>query len=145
MGVNTSVSACCSLAAQPCSCRLTVHGLLFFFRRALFYCKACHDDITDPKRIKKCGCKKCKCLHINIVSGLFDFINISSQTKENQSVSISLAVSCCIYMTYIAMCPNYLVPALIIHFLKPCNLCIKKGHWIPFCSQNKQGPSKFPL
>uniref|UniRef100_A0A8C5ARI3 BK channel n=1 Tax=Gadus morhua TaxID=8049 RepID=A0A8C5ARI3_GADMO len=29
-------------------------------KRALFYCKACHDDITDPKRIKKCGCKKCK-------------------------------------------------------------------------------------
>uniref|UniRef100_A0A672GBW3 Calcium-activated potassium channel subunit alpha-1 n=1 Tax=Salarias fasciatus TaxID=181472 RepID=A0A672GBW3_SALFA len=25
-------------------------------KRALFYCKACHDDITDPKRIKKCGC-----------------------------------------------------------------------------------------
>ncbi|XP_068161144.1 calcium-activated potassium channel subunit alpha-1-like isoform X4 [Antennarius striatus] len=29
-------------------------------KRALFYCKACHDDITDPKRIKKCGCKKAK-------------------------------------------------------------------------------------
>ncbi|XP_029698701.1 calcium-activated potassium channel subunit alpha-1 isoform X4 [Takifugu rubripes] len=27
-------------------------------KRALYYCKACHDDITDPKRIKKCGCKK---------------------------------------------------------------------------------------
>uniref|UniRef100_A0A8C2AW15 Calcium-activated potassium channel subunit alpha-1 n=1 Tax=Cyprinus carpio TaxID=7962 RepID=A0A8C2AW15_CYPCA len=27
-------------------------------KRALFYCKACHDDITDPKRIKKCGCKR---------------------------------------------------------------------------------------
>ncbi|XP_075999690.1 calcium-activated potassium channel subunit alpha-1-like isoform X2 [Genypterus blacodes] len=27
-------------------------------KRALFYCKSCHDDITDPKRIKKCGCKK---------------------------------------------------------------------------------------
>ncbi|XP_046689584.1 calcium-activated potassium channel subunit alpha-1a isoform X8 [Silurus meridionalis] len=27
-------------------------------KRAYFYCKACHDDITDPKRIKKCGCKK---------------------------------------------------------------------------------------
>lgn len=26
--------------------------------RAFFYCKACHDDITDPKRIKKCGCKR---------------------------------------------------------------------------------------
>ncbi|XP_051958296.1 calcium-activated potassium channel subunit alpha-1-like isoform X1 [Xyrauchen texanus] len=29
-------------------------------KRALFYCKACHDDITDPKRIKKCGCKRNK-------------------------------------------------------------------------------------
>uniref|UniRef100_A0A8C1KVP1 Calcium-activated potassium channel subunit alpha-1 n=1 Tax=Cyprinus carpio TaxID=7962 RepID=A0A8C1KVP1_CYPCA len=29
-------------------------------KRALFYCKACHDDITDPKRIKKCGCKRTK-------------------------------------------------------------------------------------
>uniref|UniRef100_A0A8C9WAR6 Calcium-activated potassium channel subunit alpha-1 n=1 Tax=Scleropages formosus TaxID=113540 RepID=A0A8C9WAR6_SCLFO len=28
-------------------------------KRAYFYCKACHDDITDPKRIKKCGCKRC--------------------------------------------------------------------------------------
>uniref|UniRef100_A0A8C1I4A3 Calcium-activated potassium channel subunit alpha-1 n=2 Tax=Cyprinus carpio carpio TaxID=630221 RepID=A0A8C1I4A3_CYPCA len=29
-------------------------------KRAFFYCKACHDDITDPKRIKKCGCKRIK-------------------------------------------------------------------------------------
>ncbi|XP_058262707.1 calcium-activated potassium channel subunit alpha-1-like isoform X3 [Hemibagrus wyckioides] len=29
-------------------------------KRALYYCKACHDDITDPKRIKKCGCKRPK-------------------------------------------------------------------------------------
>ncbi|KAK1791604.1 hypothetical protein P4O66_013596 [Electrophorus voltai] len=29
-------------------------------KRAFFYCKACHDDITDPKRIKKCGCKRAK-------------------------------------------------------------------------------------
>uniref|UniRef100_A0A8D0CFI6 Calcium-activated potassium channel subunit alpha-1 n=1 Tax=Scleropages formosus TaxID=113540 RepID=A0A8D0CFI6_SCLFO len=29
-------------------------------KRAYFYCKACHDDITDPKRIKKCGCKRCE-------------------------------------------------------------------------------------
>ncbi|TRZ03557.1 hypothetical protein DNTS_018944, partial [Danionella cerebrum] len=32
-------------------------------KRALFYCKACHDDITDPKRIKKCGCKRSKFSH----------------------------------------------------------------------------------
>ncbi|XP_031416654.1 calcium-activated potassium channel subunit alpha-1-like isoform X3 [Clupea harengus] len=29
-------------------------------KRALYYCKACHDDITDAKRIKKCGCKRTK-------------------------------------------------------------------------------------
>ncbi|XP_078787966.1 calcium-activated potassium channel subunit alpha-1a isoform X8 [Oryzias latipes] len=29
-------------------------------KRAFYYCKACHDDITDPKRIKKCGCKRPK-------------------------------------------------------------------------------------
>lgn len=27
-------------------------------KRAFFYCKSCHDDITDPKRIKKCACKR---------------------------------------------------------------------------------------
>ncbi|XP_072347705.1 calcium-activated potassium channel subunit alpha-1a isoform X10 [Scyliorhinus torazame] len=27
-------------------------------KRAFFYCKSCHDDITDTKRIKKCGCKR---------------------------------------------------------------------------------------
>ncbi|ERE90812.1 calcium-activated potassium channel subunit alpha-1 [Cricetulus griseus] len=29
-------------------------------KRAFFYCKACHDDVTDPKRIKKCGCRRPK-------------------------------------------------------------------------------------
>uniref|UniRef100_A0A8C0XYD9 Calcium-activated potassium channel subunit alpha-1 n=1 Tax=Castor canadensis TaxID=51338 RepID=A0A8C0XYD9_CASCN len=33
-------------------------------KRAFFYCKACHDDITDPKRIKKCGCKRRKLISI---------------------------------------------------------------------------------
>ncbi|XP_076855986.1 calcium-activated potassium channel subunit alpha-1-like isoform X2 [Brachyhypopomus gauderio] len=27
-------------------------------KRASVYCKACHDDITDPKMIKKCACKR---------------------------------------------------------------------------------------
>ncbi|XP_061420870.1 calcium-activated potassium channel subunit alpha-1 isoform X2 [Lethenteron reissneri] len=26
-------------------------------KRAFFYCKACHDDISDAKKIRKCGCK----------------------------------------------------------------------------------------
>uniref|UniRef100_A0AAY4C912 Calcium-activated potassium channel subunit alpha-1 n=1 Tax=Denticeps clupeoides TaxID=299321 RepID=A0AAY4C912_9TELE len=33
-------------------------------KRAFFYCKACHDDITDPKRIKKCGCKRREYSHL---------------------------------------------------------------------------------
>ncbi|XP_072560049.1 calcium-activated potassium channel subunit alpha-1-like isoform X4 [Paramormyrops kingsleyae] len=45
-----------------------IDGTLGFFiandakevKRAFFYCKACHDDITDLKRIKKCGCKRVK-------------------------------------------------------------------------------------
>uniref|UniRef100_A0A8C7UI47 Calcium-activated potassium channel subunit alpha-1 n=1 Tax=Oncorhynchus mykiss TaxID=8022 RepID=A0A8C7UI47_ONCMY len=34
-------------------------------KRAFFYCKACHDDITDPKRIKKCGCKRREYTHMS--------------------------------------------------------------------------------
>ncbi|XP_064806085.1 calcium-activated potassium channel subunit alpha-1a isoform X5 [Oncorhynchus masou masou] len=45
-------------------------------KRALFYCKACHDDITDPKRIKKCGCKRSK----NNYNGY-----IKSMEEEQQS------------------------------------------------------------
>nr|XP_040034328.1 calcium-activated potassium channel subunit alpha-1a isoform X12 [Gasterosteus aculeatus aculeatus] len=37
-------------------------------KRAFFYCKACHDDITDPKRIKKCGCKRLDDEHPSTVS-----------------------------------------------------------------------------
>uniref|UniRef100_A0A7N9AZ65 Potassium large conductance calcium-activated channel, subfamily M, alpha member 1a n=1 Tax=Mastacembelus armatus TaxID=205130 RepID=A0A7N9AZ65_9TELE len=36
--------------------------------RAFFYCKACHDDITDPKRIKKCGCKRLEDEHPSTLS-----------------------------------------------------------------------------
>uniref|UniRef100_A0A665X2Q6 Calcium-activated potassium channel subunit alpha-1 n=1 Tax=Echeneis naucrates TaxID=173247 RepID=A0A665X2Q6_ECHNA len=35
-------------------------------KRAFFYCKACHDDITDPKRIKKCGCKRREYRHMSV-------------------------------------------------------------------------------
>uniref|UniRef100_A0A8C6URS0 Calcium-activated potassium channel subunit alpha-1 n=1 Tax=Neogobius melanostomus TaxID=47308 RepID=A0A8C6URS0_9GOBI len=45
-------------------------------KRALFYCKACHDDITDPKRIKKCGCKKSK----NTYNGYIKSIEEDTQT-----------------------------------------------------------------
>uniref|UniRef100_A0A4W4EYJ5 Calcium-activated potassium channel subunit alpha-1 n=1 Tax=Electrophorus electricus TaxID=8005 RepID=A0A4W4EYJ5_ELEEL len=41
-------------------------------KRAFFYCKACHDDITDPKRIKKCGCKRGCSLWTLVASGVAD-------------------------------------------------------------------------
>ncbi|XP_031699337.1 calcium-activated potassium channel subunit alpha-1-like isoform X12 [Anarrhichthys ocellatus] len=58
----------CSTLINPGNHVKMQEGTLGFFiasdakevKRALFYCKACHDDITDPKRIKKCGCKKSK-------------------------------------------------------------------------------------
>uniref|UniRef100_A0A8C3A1Q5 Calcium-activated potassium channel subunit alpha-1 n=1 Tax=Cyclopterus lumpus TaxID=8103 RepID=A0A8C3A1Q5_CYCLU len=37
-------------------------------KRAFFYCKACHDDITDAKRIKKCGCKRLEDEHPSTLS-----------------------------------------------------------------------------
>ncbi|XP_059180522.1 calcium-activated potassium channel subunit alpha-1a isoform X16 [Centropristis striata] len=58
----------CSTLINPGNHVKMQEGTLGFFiasdakevKRALFYCKACHDDISDPKRIKKCGCKKSK-------------------------------------------------------------------------------------
>ncbi|XP_077481320.1 calcium-activated potassium channel subunit alpha-1-like isoform X5 [Stigmatopora argus] len=41
-------------------------------KRALFYCKACHDDVTDPKRIKKCGCKKSKNTYNGYIKSIED-------------------------------------------------------------------------
>nr|QBP05237.1 large-conductance calcium-activated potassium channel 1a [Petromyzon marinus] len=43
-------------------------GTLAFFiandskevKRAFYYCKACHEDVTDPKKIKKCSCRQCE-------------------------------------------------------------------------------------
>uniref|UniRef100_A0A8C7TQP9 Calcium-activated potassium channel subunit alpha-1 n=1 Tax=Oncorhynchus mykiss TaxID=8022 RepID=A0A8C7TQP9_ONCMY len=62
-------SLCCTFTLiNPGNHVKMQEGTLGFFiasdakevKRALFYCKACHDDITDPKRIKKCGCKRSK-------------------------------------------------------------------------------------
>uniref|UniRef100_A0A8C2A141 Calcium-activated potassium channel subunit alpha-1 n=1 Tax=Cyprinus carpio TaxID=7962 RepID=A0A8C2A141_CYPCA len=44
-------------------------------KRALFYCKACHDDITDPKRIKKCGCKRTKSNYNGYIKSINDELN----------------------------------------------------------------------
>uniref|UniRef100_A0AAY4A8F2 Calcium-activated potassium channel subunit alpha-1 n=1 Tax=Denticeps clupeoides TaxID=299321 RepID=A0AAY4A8F2_9TELE len=46
-------------------------------KRALYYCKACHDDITDPKRIKKCGCKRSE------TSALYCPVNLSDDVLKN--------------------------------------------------------------
>lgn len=34
--------------------------LLFFYHRAWYYCKACHEEIRDETLIKKCKCKNCE-------------------------------------------------------------------------------------
>ncbi|XP_021254483.1 calcium-activated potassium channel subunit alpha-1 isoform X4 [Numida meleagris] len=64
--VGLSFPAVCDILINPGNHVKIQEGTLGFFiasdakevKRAFFYCKACHDDITDPKRIKKCGCKR---------------------------------------------------------------------------------------
>ncbi|CAB1338636.1 unnamed protein product [Coregonus sp. 'balchen'] len=66
--VGLSFPTICDTLINPGNHVKMQEGTLGFFiasdakevKRALFYCKACHDDITDPKRIKKCGCKRSK-------------------------------------------------------------------------------------
>uniref|UniRef100_A0A8C3II02 Calcium-activated potassium channel subunit alpha-1 n=1 Tax=Chrysemys picta bellii TaxID=8478 RepID=A0A8C3II02_CHRPI len=63
-GIHTDPTRC--ILINPGNHVKIQEGTLGFFiasdakevKRAYFYCKACHDDITDPKRIKKCGCKR---------------------------------------------------------------------------------------
>ncbi|XP_053088780.1 calcium-activated potassium channel subunit alpha-1a isoform X13 [Pangasianodon hypophthalmus] len=53
-------------------------------KRAYFYCKACHDDITDPKRIKKCGCKRPKYKYNGYVTSLEDEHPSTLSPKKKQ-------------------------------------------------------------
>ncbi|XP_061613199.1 calcium-activated potassium channel subunit alpha-1-like isoform X1 [Phyllopteryx taeniolatus] len=53
-------------------------------KRALFYCKACHDDVTDPKRIKKCGCKKSKNTYNGYIKSLEDDQQSVVSSKKKQ-------------------------------------------------------------
>ncbi|XP_056327084.1 LOW QUALITY PROTEIN: calcium-activated potassium channel subunit alpha-1a [Danio aesculapii] len=53
-------------------------------KRAFFYCKACHDDITDPKRIKKCGCKRIK-----------EEVRVSFEKRSVNAVSCGCSSSSC--------------------------------------------------
>ncbi|XP_037133962.1 calcium-activated potassium channel subunit alpha-1-like isoform X3 [Syngnathus acus] len=52
-------------------------------KRALFYCKACHDDVTDPKRIKKCGCKKSKNTYNGYIKSIEDDQQSSKKKQRN--------------------------------------------------------------
>ncbi|XP_064788842.1 calcium-activated potassium channel subunit alpha-1a-like isoform X2 [Oncorhynchus masou masou] len=57
-------------------------------KRAFFYCKACHDDITDPKRIKKCGCKRLIYLKDEVRSSLQNpSIKISNCTTPSSCIT----------------------------------------------------------
>eukprot|EP00063_Salmo_salar_P035701 XP_014010536.1 PREDICTED: calcium-activated potassium channel subunit alpha-1-like isoform X9 [Salmo salar] len=57
-------------------------------KRAFFYCKACHDDITDPKRIKKCGCKRLIYLKDEVRSSLQNpSIKISNCTAPSSCIT----------------------------------------------------------
>ncbi|XP_058649323.1 calcium-activated potassium channel subunit alpha-1a-like isoform X6 [Onychostoma macrolepis] len=51
-------------------------------KRALFYCKACHDDITDPKRIKKCGCKRTKSNYNGYIKSINDELSPTFQPQN---------------------------------------------------------------
>ncbi|XP_018585495.1 calcium-activated potassium channel subunit alpha-1a isoform X2 [Scleropages formosus] len=57
-------------------------------KRAYFYCKACHDDITDPKRIKKCGCKRFEDEHPSTLSPKKKQRNGGMQNSPNYSPKI---------------------------------------------------------
>ncbi|TNN78502.1 Calcium-activated potassium channel subunit alpha-1 [Liparis tanakae] len=64
--VGLTFPTVCDILINPGNHVKLQEGTLGFFiasdakevKRAFFYCKACHDDITDAKRIKKCGCKR---------------------------------------------------------------------------------------
>uniref|UniRef100_A0A7N6APH7 BK channel n=1 Tax=Anabas testudineus TaxID=64144 RepID=A0A7N6APH7_ANATE len=70
------IFSCCFILINPGNHVKMQEGTLGFFiasdakevKRAFFYCKACHDDITDPKRIKKCGCKRLEDEHPSTLS-----------------------------------------------------------------------------
>uniref|UniRef100_A0A3B4E577 Calcium-activated potassium channel subunit alpha-1 n=1 Tax=Pygocentrus nattereri TaxID=42514 RepID=A0A3B4E577_PYGNA len=53
-------------------------------KRALYYCKACHDDITDPKRIKKCGCKRTKSNYNGYIKSIEEVHQSTLSPKKKQ-------------------------------------------------------------
>uniref|UniRef100_A0A673J6U0 Calcium-activated potassium channel subunit alpha-1 n=1 Tax=Sinocyclocheilus rhinocerous TaxID=307959 RepID=A0A673J6U0_9TELE len=63
-------------------------------KRAFFYCKACHDDITDPKRIKKCGCKRSKYIRPSLASFEDEHPSTLSPKKKQRNGGMRNSPNC---------------------------------------------------
>ncbi|XP_051935936.1 calcium-activated potassium channel subunit alpha-1a isoform X11 [Hippocampus zosterae] len=63
-------------------------------KRAFFYCKACHDDITDPKRIKKCGCKRPKYKYNGYVRSPADGATTPGNSGSQKETGVRFKADC---------------------------------------------------
>ncbi|XP_028324005.1 calcium-activated potassium channel subunit alpha-1a isoform X12 [Gouania willdenowi] len=63
-------------------------------KRAFFYCKACHDDISDPKRIKKCGCKRPKYKYNGFVQSPADGATTPGNSGSHKETGVRFKADC---------------------------------------------------
>nr|XP_043901540.1 calcium-activated potassium channel subunit alpha-1 isoform X13 [Solea senegalensis] len=63
-------------------------------KRAFYYCKACHDDITDPKRIKKCGCKRPKYKYNGYVRSPADGATTPGNSGSQKEAGVRFKADC---------------------------------------------------
>ncbi|XP_039638904.1 calcium-activated potassium channel subunit alpha-1a isoform X8 [Perca fluviatilis] len=63
-------------------------------KRAFFYCKACHDDITDPKRIKKCACKRPKYKYNGYVRSPADGATTPGNSGSQKEAGVRFKADC---------------------------------------------------
>ncbi|XP_061545889.1 calcium-activated potassium channel subunit alpha-1a isoform X6 [Phycodurus eques] len=63
-------------------------------KRAFFYCKACHDDISDPKRIKKCGCKRPKYKYNGYVRSPADGATTPGNSGSQKETGVRFKADC---------------------------------------------------
>uniref|UniRef100_A0A8C2JQ35 Calcium-activated potassium channel subunit alpha-1 n=1 Tax=Cyprinus carpio TaxID=7962 RepID=A0A8C2JQ35_CYPCA len=63
-------------------------------KRAFFYCKACHDDITDPKRIKKCGCKRIEAPLLHVFALPYSHPSTLSPKKKQRNGGMRNSPNC---------------------------------------------------
>ncbi|XP_028278454.1 calcium-activated potassium channel subunit alpha-1a isoform X2 [Parambassis ranga] len=63
-------------------------------KRAFFYCKACHDDITDPKRIKKCGCKRPKYKYNGYIRSPADGATTPGNSGSQKEAGVRFKADC---------------------------------------------------